>query len=154
MWDEPDPTTGRALLAAIAAEAARRQGEDAHARFHLALLTARHGSEDRIPLNEAGPILEVAKQADLDVDQLQEDMRDPALARKIGAEHEEAVAQGIFGTPTYVFENGNMAFLKAFSPSQEEAAAEWEHFVDVAANRRNIGEIKRPQPPWPKDAAD
>lgn len=154
VWEEPDPTVGRSLLAQIAGEAARRQGPELHEKFHLALLTARHGREDRLPLNEEAGILEVAKECGLDAGRLKEDMKDPALAKKIGEDHEGAVAQGIFGTPTYVFENGNTMFLKAFFPPEADAVAEWEHFVAISSDRNYIGELKRPQPPWPKGAVD
>ena len=42
--------------------------------------------------------------------------RAPDIAAAIGRDHESAVEQGIFGTPTFVFESGNTAFVKAFIP--------------------------------------
>ncbi len=150
VWEQEDASERRSLVSQIAAEAARRQGEDAHAKFHLALLVARHGGEGRISLSDEDAILELAERVGLDSAQMREDMKDPELRRKIGEEHEAAISEGIFGTPTYVFENGNMAYLKAFIPDDEDAVASFEHYIALANHRNYFGEIKRPQPPWPK----
>ena len=154
VWDQDDPSQGRSLLSQIAAEAAKRQGDDAHAAFHLALLTARHGGEGRISLGDEEAILKVAEEAGLDSAQMREDMKDPELRRIIAEDHEAAIAEGIFGTPTYIFENGNMAYLKAFIPEDEDAVASFEHYIALANHRNYFGEIKRPQPPWPRGVLD
>ena len=154
VWEQDDPSQGRSLLSQIAAEAAKRQGDEAHAKFHLALLTARHGGEGRISLGDEEAILEVAANAGLDAGRMREDMQDPELRRIIGEDHEAAIAEGIFGTPTYIFENGNMAYLKAFIPEDEDAVASFEHYIALANHRNYFGEIKRPQPPWPKGVLD
>ena len=154
VWDQDDPSQGRSLLAQIAAEAAKRQGDDAHAAFHLALLVARHGGEGRLALNDEEAILEVAANAGLDAGRMREDMKDPELRRIIGEDHEAAISEGIFGTPTYIFDNGNMAYLKAFIPEDEDAVAAFEHYIAIANHRNYFGEIKRPQPPWPKGVLD
>ena len=154
VWGQDDVTQGRSLMGQIAAEAARRQGTELFDKFHLALLTARHGGDGRIALNEEGPLVELAQQVGLDAAKFREDLRDPDLRDSIGTDHEAAVSQGIFGTPTFVFENGNAAFIKAFIPPQDDAVSEFEHFVALMNHRSYIGEIKRPQPPWPKGAVD
>ena len=142
VWEQPDIEARRSLMSQVAAEAARKQGPEAHQKFHLALLTARHGGDDRISLNEEGPLIELAEKVGLDGGRLREDMKDPEAARE----------EGIFGTPTFVFENGGSAYIKTFIPPQEDAVAEFEHFMAIASDRPYIGEIKRPQPPWPKGA--
>ena len=150
VWEQEDLTAGRSMLSQVVSEAARRQGQELHDKFSMALLDARHGGEGRIRLNDVEALAAVAGEAGLDVDRLRRDMNDPELPRIIGRDHEEAVARGIFGTPTFVFENGNTAFLKTFTPPQEDAVPAFEHFVEIAAGRAYFGEIKRPQPPWPK----
>ncbi len=154
VWEQEDKGEGRSLIGQIAAEAARRQGPELYDKFHLTLLTARHGGDSRIALNEEEPLVELAGEVGLDTSQFREDLRDPQLAEAIGSDHEAAVSQGIFGTPTFVFENGNTMFVKAFIPPEGDAVAEFEHFVAIAKHRNYIGEIKRPQPPWPKGALD
>ena len=153
VWEQPEGFESRSLLSLIAGEAARRQGEEAFDRYHLALLTARHGGKGRLPLDKVDPLVEVAADSGLDVGRLREDMKDPELPKTIGRDHTEAVEKhGVFGTPTFVFEGGNAAYLKTFIPPAEESVAFFEHFAAMAAHRSYLGELKRPQPPWPKGA--
>ena len=153
VWEQSDVATANSLLSQIALEAAKRQGADAFDRYHLALLTARHGGAGRIALNRLEPILEVARGAGLDADRLREDMDDATLAERVGRDHIEAVGEhGVFGTPTFVFEGGGAAYLKTFIPPEDDSAAFFDLFVALASHRTYFGELKRPQPPWPRGA--
>ena len=153
VWAQPDQHQTRSLVAAMAGEAARRQGNEAFDRFHLALLEARHGGEDRISLNEEGPIVRLAQKVELDTKRFQEDLSDRSILEIIARDHTEAVdSHGAFGTPTFLFENGTTTYLKSFIPPEEDSVAFFEEFVAVAFHRPFVGEIKRPQPPWPKGA--
>ena len=153
-WEQDDLDARRSMVAAIAGEAARRQGDEAFANFHLALLKARHGGQGRIPLNDVDAVVELAGQVGLDADRLRKDMEDPDLKASIGRDHQEAVEKhGAFGTPTFVFENGNTAYLKTFVPPEEDSVRFFENFMAIMADSPFVGELKRPQPPWPKGAA-
>ena len=153
VWEKLSETEARSLMAAKAGEAARRQGKEAFHRFHLAMLKARHGGKERAPLNEEEPITEAAREAGLDIDRFTEDMKDPSLLEIIARDHEEAVDKhGAFGTPTFVFENGQTAYLKTFIPPEDKSVSTFEHFMGLMADNTYIGELKRPQPPWPKGA--
>jgi predicted DsbA family dithiol-disulfide isomerase len=152
VWDDPNANERRSLIAQIAAEAVRTQGEEAYEKYHLALLIARHGGQGRAPLNDVDVLVKIAEDIGLDGARLREDMKDPALAQKIGRDHEQAVSLGIFGTPTFLFEDGNVAFLKTFIPPAEDSIGAFNAFMATASQRSYIGEIKRPQPPWPKGA--
>ena len=153
VWEQSDVATANSLLSQIALEAAKCQGAVAFDRYHLALLIARHGGDGRIALNRMEPLLDVAREAGLDAARLREDMDDTALAEKVGRDHVEAAAEhGVFGTPTFVFESGNAAYLKTFIPPEGDAVEFFEHFVAMTAHSSYFGEIKRPQPPWPKGA--
>ena len=154
VWEQDDLSERRSLVAQMAAEASRNQGDELYDKFHLALLTARHGGSGRLALNDEDAVLEVAKEVGLDVGRLREDMQDRELANLVGRQHTEAAEQGIFGTPTFIFENGTTSYIKTFIPHDEDAVPEWEHFVALMSHRSYIGEIKRPQPPWPKGALD
>ena len=57
---------------------------------------------------------------------------------------------GIFGTPTFVFEDGTSAFLKTFTPPEADTMAAWDNLMSMTRNRPYFGELKRPQPPWPQ----
>ncbi|MFQ5874821.1 MAG: DsbA family selenoprotein, partial [Dehalococcoidia bacterium] len=67
--------------------------------------------------------------------------------------HTESVEKyGVFGTPTFLFESGNTVYLKTFIPPEEDSVAFFEHFIALMSHRSWVGELKRPQPPWPKGA--
>ena len=151
VWETPDIADAQALVAQVASEAAKRQGADLFERFHLALMVARHGGKGRIRLNDPAAMLALASDVGLDADRLRDDMADPATAEAVGRDHTEAVdTYGVFGTPTFVFEDGAAIYLKALVPPEEDSVAFFEHFVALAAGRRYMGEMKRPQPPWPR----
>ena len=153
VWGQPDGYESRSLLSLMAGEAARLQGADAFEKYHLALLTARHGGDGRIALNQVEPLVAVAQEVGLDVGRLREDLSDPELLKNIARDHTEAVeVHGVFGTPTFVFETGNAVYLKSFIPPADESVAFFEHFVALMSHRTYVGELKRPQPPWPKGA--
>ena len=79
-----------------------------------------------------------------------EDAVDPDLLREIGESHEKAVEEyGAFGVPTFVFPNGNAAFLKMFVPPDEQAAEMYDSLTKTMSEFVHVGELKRPQPPWP-----
>jgi len=153
VWEQPDTYESRSLLSLRAGEAARLQGTQLFERFHLALLTARHGGDGRIALNHAEPLVEVARNSGLDLGRFEDDLADPALLENVARDHTEAVkVHGVFGTPTFLFESGNSVYLKSFIPPPEDSVQFFEHFVALMADRSYVGELKRPQPPWPKGA--
>ena len=149
VWDQPDEYESRGLLALRAGEAARRQGKEAFERFHLALLRARH--EERQAINQLEVLIDVAKGAGLDAERFREDLSDRSLLSNIAEDHTNAVEKhGVFGTPTFLFENGAATYLKTYIPPEEDSVSAFEHFMALMASRLYFGELKRPQPPWPK----
>ena len=153
VWDELDLREARSLLSSAAAEAAKRQNNpEAFDRFHLALLTARHAG-DRVPLNQDEPLLKIAEEAGLDVERFKKDLDDPDVLKTVAEDHEAATGDsGIFGTPTFLFENGHVAYMKTFIPPEDEAVEVFDSFVSLFGRRTYVGEVKSPQPPWPKGA--
>ena len=128
--------------------AAMRQGQEPYEKFHLALVKARH--EERKELTDIAVILDCAKQTGLDLERLQKDMKDPAIIQSIEESHNEGAKKyGVFGVPTFVFPNGQSAFLKMFYPDRENSVEVYESLFKLMSSWVNIGEIKRPQPPWP-----
>lgn len=153
VWEQPDTHNGGSILSLRAGEAARLQGKQEFERFHLALLTARHGGNGRIPLDQVEPLVSVASEVGLDVSLFRGSLSDRRLLRNIGRDHTQGAEEhGVFGTPTFVFDNGNAVYLKAFIPPPEDSVPAFEHFVALMAHRSYLGELKRPQPPWPKGA--
>ena len=151
-WEQGSDYESRGLLALKAGVAARKQGDELQWKFTLALLKARH--EDKADVRVMETIASVAAEAGLDVDQLKSDMDDSETISTVAREHEQAAEQGIFGTPTYVFEGAKPAFLKMFTPPEEETMDVWEGVTRLSTSTVGFGELKRPQPPWPRDVFD
>ena len=151
VWDQPDDYEFRSLWALRAGEAAKKQGPKAFQKFHIALLRARH--EDRVNIGDKEILMEVAGSVGLDLEKLRTDMEDSSVKDKVVADHLEAVeTYGVFGTPTFVFPNGASAFVKMIKPPAGKAARTLELLSEMMSEQIYIGEIKRPQPPWPKGA--
>ena len=155
-WDEPDENLAPALWGHRAGIAAKRQGKEALQRFMPLLLKARH--IDRLDLSDKDALKGVAKEAGLDLEQFAKDLEDRSTLDEVAASHQEAVNElGIFGTPTLVFPNGGTSFLKMSrlaTTSKEQAARAFHSVMDLMEGDLFIGEVKRPQPPWPKGVPD
>ena len=41
-----------------------------------------------------------------------------------------------------------------FTPPKEEALEVFMNLIGISDNKKYVGEIKRPQPPWPRGATD
>jgi len=147
VWDAPELEPVRGRLAFKAAEAARRQGkfED----FRMPLLEARH--RDRLDIDELAVVERVAVDSGLDLDRLQRDLADPAILQNLARDHNEAVTQhGVFGTPTFVFPDGQAAYVRLAETVEGSAAIEvFDRLLAVAASEPRILEIKRPRRPIP-----
>ncbi len=147
VWEQPEDYPSRGLRAFQAAEATRRQGEAAFKTFHMSLLRARH--EQRQDIADPDTLVQVARGAGLDMAQFEKDFSDRQLLAKLAEDHTHAVETlGIFGTPTLVFPEKQAVFLKLSSPpSPEESLSVFTEVRQMAEQRRNILEIKRPQLP-------
>ena len=150
LWEQPEHLDGsdHTFLAHRAGLSAKRQGKDAFESFFITLLKARH--EDKADLNDPAVMEEAGIKAGLDMARFQEDLADPDLLREIGESHTRAVEEfGAFGVPTFVFPSGNTAFLKLFIPPVEQSEEMYDSLVKVMSEFGHLGELKRPQPPWP-----
>ena len=147
IWEQPDDFKTRGLWGLRASEAARNQGPEAFERFRLGLLIARH--EGQKLLSERETFLEVAREAGLDLDRFEKDLSDRSLLDRIATDHTEAVTKyGAFGVPTFVFPDGQAAFLKMRpAPQDGDAVAFFEDFLRTVVGRPYVHEIKRPTPP-------
>jgi predicted DsbA family dithiol-disulfide isomerase len=147
VWDAPAGEKVRGRLAFKAAEAARRQ--DRFDVYHAALLNARH--RDRLDIDDAAVVQQVAEDSGLDVERFRRDLDDPAIIQALARDHKEAVAgHGVFGTPTFVFPNGASAYIRLSEPpSGAEALHVYDRLLAVVADEPGILEIKRPHRPSP-----
>ena len=150
---ECDPSyQSRGMTSLKAGRAARKQGEAEHWRFMLDLLEAKH--VNHLDIRSLPVVHEVARNSGLDMHAFIRDLESPDALIDIRRDHEEGVRLGVFGTPTFVFEGTNAVFLKMYTPPEAETMPVFEHFVGMVRNRNYFGELKRPQPPWPRGALE
>lgn len=150
VWERPEVVDGsdNILLAHRAGLAAKRQGKEAFESFFMALLRSRH--EDKKDLSDPAVIQEAAENSAIDLAQFREDIADPTLLKDLGESHTKAIEEvGAFGVPTFVFPTGKSAFLKMFIPPDEQAAEIYDSLMKTMSEFAHVGEVKRPQPPWP-----
>ena len=151
-WEQPEDYISRGLWALRGGIAARKQSDALHDVYFKTFMEAKHVEREDLRSRES--VIAVAEKCGLDMERFIADIDDPATLAEIGSDHEEAVAQGVFGTPTFIFEDGTAAFLKTYTPPEEDTIDAFTHFLGVARNRKYFGELKRPQPPWPRGATD
>jgi hypothetical protein len=152
VWEKPDVIDGTdpVFLAHRSGLAAKRQGKEAFEAFFIALLKARH--EEKADLNDPEVMKASAQTAGLDLARFLEDQADPDLLKVIGDSHTKAVEEhGAFGVPTFVAPNGKAAFVKMFIPPEEQASEIYDSLSNMISEFDHVGEIKRPQPPWPHE---
>ena len=100
VWSTDEPPPSHSVPPAIAAKAAARQGPEAFARFHEALMESYFHLNRNI--TEPANLTRIAGETGLDVAAFVEAMKDPAIAREVVDDHNQAVSMGISGVPTVV----------------------------------------------------
>jgi len=147
IWDLPPDRRSRGRDSLHAAVAARRQGREAFDRFHAELLTLKH--EEGQDHGKRSTLDEAASRAGLDLARFAADLDDRGLLSDIKNDYlagKEGL--GVFGTPTFVFPNGQSAYLRILPPPlPDEAVAFWLDFVRDVRDRPYLQEIKRPKRP-------
>lgn len=131
------------LGAFLAHTAAARQGEEASWAFTLALLRRRH--EQGQALDEAA-IQGAAEDAGLDPAQFAADRHDDAgLRAALRRELADAADLGVFGTPTFVLEDGAAAYYRFenLTRDPQTARAWWDLYRTVLSDDAGIATIKR-----------
>jgi hypothetical protein len=151
-WEQDSSYLSRGLWPLRGGIAARSLGTEAHNDYMEKILHAKHVDREDVRTREA--VLEIAKAANLNIEKFTTVLDDPETLASIGVDHEEALTHGVFGTPTFVFADGTSAFLKMFTPPEDESMSAFRDFMGIASARKYFGELKRPQPPWPRDARD
>ena len=147
IWNLPPHRRSRGRDSFHAAAAARRQGREAFERFHAALLTLKH--EEGQDHGKRSTLDEAASRAQLDLMRFAADLEDRGLLAEIENDYVAGrEGLGVFGTPTFVFPNGQSAYLRILPPPPpEEAVAFWLDFVRDVRDRPYLHEIKRPRRP-------
>ncbi len=145
LWEQPDEYKSRGLWALRGGAAARLQGKELFERFHMYLLRARH-VENR-DIADPQVLIEVAKEAGLDVDRFRQDLPNRNLLAKIGEDYIRGVKEhGVWGTPTLIFNGRQAAYLKLRpAPPPEESVKLFEELFDIIHGRPYVIEVKRPR---------
>lgn len=82
-----DPAPTSSIPAQIAGKAARQQGYEQFRRYHMKLFEAHF--ERWLDISDKQVLLELAREANLDIERMERDMADPALAQLVLAEKVE-----------------------------------------------------------------
>ncbi len=148
LWNEridPHDENGtRGLLPFLASCAARRQGEGQYRVFRLGLLRARH-CEHR-PLDLA-TIRFVAECSGLHLPKFDDDLANPEGRTLLAHEHHRANDANVFGTPTFVFEDGHAAYLRLrqLPANEREAVDLFRDYRELLANYPYVETVRRPR---------
>ena len=100
-------------------------------------------------LNDKNILEKILKKLNINPNIFLSEIENLEIKDKLKTKTSDAYNNGIFGTPTFVFENGNSIYLKTFIPTEQNAIKSFEHFLSISKDCSFIGEMKRPQPPWP-----
>jgi predicted DsbA family dithiol-disulfide isomerase len=145
VWELPPDRRSRGRDSLHAAVAARRQGDDAFVRFHTELLALKHEQgEDH---GKRATLDEAARRAGLDLSRFADDLADRSLLDDIRKDYVHGrEVHGVFGTPTFVFPNGQSAYLQVLPPPPaDDVLPLWHDFVRMVRDRPFLREIKRPR---------
>jgi len=70
------------------------------------------------------------------------------LYNSVEKKHFNGVKLGVFGVPTFVYDNNNIVFIKMLLPDDKDVKNILYALETLIEKQTIIGEIKRPQPPW------
>jgi predicted DsbA family dithiol-disulfide isomerase len=143
--DHDDEYGSNGLLPFLASCAARRQGAEKHGAFLLALLRARH--RDSKPLTRA-TVFEVAEEAGLHIPCFENDLADPESRTHLAHEHHRAAALDVFGTPTFEFPTGHLAYLRIreLPADSDEALRLFDDYRRLLESFPYLETVRRPRP--------
>ncbi len=149
LWNERiedgDESGAWGLLPFLASQAARRQGDGAFGAFRLGLLRARN--RDHRPVTR-DTIEQVASCAGLHMPRFADDLANPECRTVLAQEHHRAAALDIFGTPTFAFDNGHMAYfrIRELPQDPDEALRLFSDYRRLLETYPYLETVKRPRP--------
>ncbi|MBW2145707.1 MAG: DsbA family protein [Deltaproteobacteria bacterium] len=145
VWED-EGFKSRDLPPLEAAKCAALQGEAAFDAFHQRCFRARHRQGRSVAEKEV--LLDVAREAGLDVDRFRRDIESGIQRHLVAEDHEEAVKQwGVFGVPTLVYPAGEAVYLK-LAPGEWESREDdglFDQLLALFATRPYLLEVKKPE---------
>lgn len=142
-WNHPWATANSELKGFIAAESAKKQGNDSFLRFHHELEKMVH--EEFLELDDETTLIGAAQKAGLDIEQFQADWHNSQLIQIIKDSHNQAIKDlNIFGTPSLVFPNGLSFHLELNEvPLEKDAFGFFQSFESITAKYPYIKQLKQ-----------
>jgi predicted DsbA family dithiol-disulfide isomerase len=146
LWEQPlhhvSDRPGRTLPAFLASHAASLQGEDAFARFRLALFAARHDHGRHIADRDV--LLEAARDAGLDMAAFEAHWDEVAGRERLRDDYLSGEAIGAFGVPTLVMDGCEPTYVRLTeNPPAEQRDAFVDELVHLLCHRGYLQEVKR-----------
>ncbi len=151
-WEQDDSYISRGIWPLRGGVASRLMGEKHHEKFKEAIMQLKH--VERQDIRSRQSVIDIASDIGLDKRSFVKNIDETTTLQSIVEDHKFAENLGVFGTPTIFNEEVGPIFLKMFSPPKNEAVTVFDHIIGISANRKYFGELKRPQPPWPRGAID
>jgi len=148
-WDQDlSKYISRGIWPHLGGIAARKLSKEAGYIYMESIFEEKHVNRKDIRSREF--IVNLVKSIGIHSQNFEKEMDSDEALRLIAESHKEAASKGIFGTPTIEFNDGNAVFLKTFTPPQEDYVTFYESLKNITFNNSYFGELKKPQPPWPK----
>ena len=148
LWNEkinPDDESGtKGLLPFLASCAARSQGEEKFHAFRLAVLRARHKESCALSLKT---LSDIAEAVGLHLAKFERDMWNPECRTMLAQEHYSVAAFNVFGTPTFHFASGHMAYfrIKELPLNQDEGLNLFLDYRHMLESYPYLETVKRPR---------
>ncbi len=150
-WDQDENYISRGLWALRGGIAARMMGDNYHNQYMAKILNEKHVK--RTDIRPRRTIIGIAQKLNFP-DKFTNLLDDKSRLHEISEDYMYAESLGVFGTPTFLFDDTHVAFLKTFTPPKSDSLPFFNNFYQMAALKNYFGELKRPQPPWPRYARD
>ena len=145
-WTQPWHSANSELRGFIAAEAARKQGDEFFQHFHDALERAVH--EQHLELGEEATLIGAAQQAGLDLNRFQAAWHDLGLPQIAERSHKQAIDEwNLLGTPTVVFPNKYSYHLEmSDTPDEADALTVFQAVLALAVTHPHIQQFRLTNP--------
>ncbi|MEC7837933.1 MAG: DsbA family selenoprotein [Chloroflexota bacterium] len=148
-WDQDlKDYLSRGIWPHLGGIAARKISKDAGYKYMKAIFEDKH--VNRVDVRSREYIIDLSQKIDISSEVFINTMDSKESLNIISSSHIEAEEKGIFGTPTIEFSDGNTVFLKTFTPPNDDSISFFEALKTLSTNNTYFGELKKPQPPWPK----
>lgn len=144
IWEQQDyPSHG--VQALVASKAALNQGDSSFLKFHIATFEAMHDEGEDIANGKV--LRDIAKNAGLDLEQFDQDMKRDETWQAVGEDHTESKRKyNVFGVPTLIFGQEQAVYVKLESipESREERESLFNMISRMGTERPYLLELKRP----------